>query len=85
MTCDSLHVGKKFSTQKKLNTQASRNKKTKIKIKISITKMIDLLFTGNKSEKKKKKEIMINKSANHYRHMASHKKKDTTMHITKNL
>lgn len=55
MTCDSLHVGKKFSTQKKLNTQASRNKKTKIKIKISITKMIDLLFTGNKSEKKKKK------------------------------
>ena len=84
MTCDSLHVGKKFSTQKKLNTQASRNKKTKIKIKISITKMIDLLFTGNKSEKKKK-EIMINKSANHYRHMASHKKKDTTMHITKNL
>jgi len=83
LTCDSLHVGKKISTQKKLNTQASRNKKTKIKIKISITKMIDLLFTGNKSEKKK--EIMINKSANHYRHMASHKKKDTTMHITKNL
>jgi len=58
LTCDSLHVGKKISTKNNWIRKLQEIKKTKIKIKIkikiSITKTIDLLFTGKKSEKKKR-------------------------------